>query len=49
MATLFCADPGELLSFAEKELSKYAILREGLVEGDLFLSLYRYHSYFLVD
>jgi len=38
---LFCADPGELLSFAEREISKYAILREGLVEGDLFLSLYR--------
>jgi SAM-dependent methyltransferase len=38
---LFCADPGELLDFAERELSKYAILREGLVEGDLFLSLYR--------
>ena len=38
---IFSVDPFELLSFAERELSPCAVLRDGLIDDDLFLSLYR--------
>lgn len=38
---VFSVDPSELLSFAERELSPRAVLRDGLIDGELFLSLYK--------
>jgi SAM-dependent methyltransferase len=38
---IFYADPGELLEFARRELSKESVVREDILPGELFLSAVR--------